>query len=155
MSETVTPALTGPHLYLVLWRAAQALEGLARQSIAETGLGSTDFAVLEALLHKGPLPVNTLGKKVLLTSGSITTAVDRLEERGLVARRDDPADRRVRVVTLTAAGRRAIEPAFARHAADLDRIAATLTRQERGTLIALLRKLGKAAAGAAATEDGQ
>ena len=153
MSHDASRTTTGPHLYLVLWRAAQALEALAVRSIADTGLGSTDFAVLEALLHKGPLPVNALGKKVLLTSGSITSAVDRLAARGLVARKDDPADRRVRVVTLTAAGRRVITPAFGRHAADLDEVAASLTRQERGTLVALLRRLGKAAEGAAALEE--
>lgn len=136
---------TGPHTYLVLWRAARALEHRARRSIEGTGLHATDFGVLEALLHKGPLPVNTLGKKLLLTSGSITTAVDRLAERGLVERKDDPADRRVRLVALTPRGRRLIEPAFARHAADLEEAASVLSREERATLVALLRKLGTAA----------
>lgn len=140
---------TGPHTYLVLWRAARAMEARALESIVEVGLGATDFAVLEALLHKGPLPVNSLGKKVLLTSGSITTAVDRLVKRKLVARKDYPGDRRVRVVKLTAAGRKLIQPAFARHEAHLEEIVRVLSRAERATLVALLRKLGKAAEGAA------
>jgi MarR family 2-MHQ and catechol resistance regulon transcriptional repressor len=118
------------------------MEARAVRSIAHTGLGTSDFAVLEALLHKGPLPVNVLGKKVLLTSGSMTAAVDRLTERGLVARSDDPHDRRVRVVALTPDGRRLIKPAFARHEDDLEEVVSVLTREERVTLVELLRKLG-------------
>lgn len=137
--------VTGAHAWLVLWRAARAMETRAQQSIAGTGLGISEFAILETLLHKGPLPVNTIGRKVLLTTGSITTAVDRLEARGLVARKDDPTDRRVRQVQLTAAGRRLIKPAFEQHAADLETIVSVLTRGERATLVTLLRKLGRRA----------
>lgn len=142
---------SGAHTWVVLWRAARAVEARAHQSIAGTGLGASDFAILETLLHKGALPVNTIGRKVLLTTGSITTAVDRLVDRGLVARKEDPEDRRVRLVQLTTKGRKLIEPAFAAHAADLDSVVSVLTRQERATLIALLRKLGKSAHG---TDDG-
>lgn len=138
---------TGAHTWLVLWRAARAVEARAYQSIGDTGLCASDFAILEALLHKGPLPVSALGKKVLLTTGSITTAVDRLVERGLVERTGHPRDRRVRLVALTLQGRRLIEPAFARHAADLEELVAVLTPAERATLVALLRRLGLEAAG--------
>jgi MarR family 2-MHQ and catechol resistance regulon transcriptional repressor len=122
---TRTP--TGIHTWLVLWKAARAVETRAHESIGHTGLGATDFAVLEALLHKGPLPVNTLGRKLLLTSGSITAAVDRLEDKGLVSRADDPNDRRVRVVELTREGRKLIVPAFARHEKDLEQAVSALT----------------------------
>jgi MarR family 2-MHQ and catechol resistance regulon transcriptional repressor len=149
----MTQPPTGVHTWLVLWKAACAVEAQALQSIADTGLCASDFGVLEALLHKGPLPVNTLGRKLLLTSGSITTAVDRLADRGLVRRKHDPADRRVRLVELTARGRQLIEPAFARHAADLEQVVSTLTRAERTTLVALLRKLGKAADGSSEDES--
>jgi MarR family 2-MHQ and catechol resistance regulon transcriptional repressor len=109
----------------------------------------SDFAVLEALLHKGPLPVNEIGKKVLLTSGSITVAVDRLETKGLVERRASGTDRRARIVHLTKEGRKLITRAFAEHAADMERLAsASLTRAERETLIRLLKKFGLEAAGA-------
>jgi MarR family 2-MHQ and catechol resistance regulon transcriptional repressor len=138
---------SGAHTWVVLWRAARAVEGRAHESIVGTGLGPSDFAILETLLHKGPLPVNAIGRKVLLTTGSITTAVDRLVDRGLVARKDDPGDRRVRLVQLTLKGRKLIEPAFAAHAADLDAVVSVLTRQERATLISLLRKLGRSADG--------
>lgn len=144
---------TGAHTWLVLWKAARAVEARAHQSIGGTGLCASDFGVLEALLHKGPLPVNVLGRKMLLSSGSITTAVDRLVRRGLVARGDDPNDRRVRQVALTDAGRELIAPAFERHAADLEEVVSNLTLKERTTLVALLRKVGKGAEGMANDPD--
>ena len=79
------------------------------RSVAQFEMGTTDFGVLEALLHKGPLTVKQLREKVLLTSGSMTTAVDRLEARGLVARHDDANDRRARIIRLTPEGRKLIE----------------------------------------------
>lgn len=138
-----TSAPSGLHTWLVLWKATHAVEACAHASIAETGLCMSDFAILESLLHKGPLAVSALGRKVLLTTGSITTAVDRLARRGLVTRHDDPADRRVRRVQLTPAGRRLIKPAFARHQQDVDEVVSVLDPRERATLVALLRKLGR------------
>src|ERR1041385_1877664 len=129
---------TGVHVFLVLWKALHAVEAYAVRSIVELEIGSTDFAVLEALLHKGPLPVNEIGRKVLLTSGSITTAVDRLETKGLVERRAHGSDRRARIVHLTKQGRKMIAKAYVDHAADMERLAsASLTRKERETLIRL------------------
>ena len=142
MTRSASRSVTGAHTWLVLWRATRALEARALRSIAETGLGASDFGVLEMLLHKGPQPVNVIGRKVLLTPGSITTAVDRLAARGLVERRDDPADRRIRRVHLTEQGRRLIGPAWTRHEADLEEAVAVLTNAERAALVALLRKLG-------------
>jgi len=74
---------TGPHIRLVLWKAAKAVEKADRASIAGTGLGSSDFTIMEALLHKGPLQINQIGERVLLSSGSMTVAVNRLENKGL------------------------------------------------------------------------
>ncbi len=147
------PIPTGTHVWLVLSRANRAVEVRALQSIDGTGLCASDFGLLEALLHKGPLPVSVLGRKLLLTTGSITTAVDRLARRGLVRRKDHPQDRRVRLVELTPQGRELIEPAFVRHAADLEEVVSVLTPEERATLSALLRRLGKGAEGAAADPD--
>src|ERR1700732_3010597 len=87
---------SGVHVWLILMKAFQSLLPHAAASIAQTKLGDSDFRVLEALVHKGPLPVNTLGPKVWLTPGSISVAVDRLVKKGLVTRKDHPADRRVR-----------------------------------------------------------
>jgi MarR family transcriptional regulator, 2-MHQ and catechol-resistance regulon repressor len=138
---------TAAHTWLVLRKATQAVAGRALRSIEDAGLCASDFGILETLFHKGPLPVNTLGKKLLLTTGSITTAVDRLANRGLVERKGHPGDRRVRLVELTPKGRQLIKPAFARHEHDLEKLVSVLTREERATLVTLLRKLGKGAEG--------
>ncbi|PYS92813.1 MAG: MarR family transcriptional regulator [Acidobacteria bacterium] len=145
---------SGVHVWLVLWKAAQAVEAYAKRSIEHLELCGSDFAVLEALLHKGPLPVNEIGRKVLLTSGSITVAVDRLETKGLVERRAHAADRRARIVHLTKEGRRLIKRAYAEHAADMERLAAaSLTTAERKTLIRLLKKIGYEAAASSEHSD--
>jgi MarR family transcriptional regulator, 2-MHQ and catechol-resistance regulon repressor len=140
---------SGVHVFLVLWKAARAVTGYAQKSISELEIGSSDFAILEALLHKGPLPVNEIGRKILLTSGSITVAVDRLESKGLVERRDSGTDRRTRIVHLTREGRKLITRAYKQHAADLEQlVSASLSRAERETLIRLLKKIGYGAADA-------
>jgi MarR family transcriptional regulator, 2-MHQ and catechol-resistance regulon repressor len=137
---------TGVHLWLVLMKAFQALFPHAAQSIEQTKLGDSDFRVLEALLHKGPLPVNTIGPKVWLTPGSISVAVDRLVKRGLVSRKDHPHDRRVRRVELTPKGRALITRGFGEHAAAMEDVAEVLSKKERLILLRLLKKLGKHAA---------
>ena len=132
----------GVHAWLVMWKAAHAVEAYAVKSIAGVEMCGSDFAVLEALLHKGPLPVNVIGRKVLLTSGSITTAVDRLEKKGLVERKSDAEDKRSRIVHLTREGRKLIKKAFADHAADMERLVSVLEPDERATMIRLLKKIG-------------
>ena len=145
---------SGIHVFLVLWKAARAVESYAQKSVTDLKMCGSDFAVLEALLHKGPLPVNEIGKKVLLTSGSITVAVDRLEQRGLVERRAHGSDRRARIVHLTREGRKLITRAYAQHAADLEQLAsASLTATERATLIRLLKKIGYKAASYELSEE--
>jgi len=138
---------TGVHVFLVMWKAVHAVETYAQHSIAELEMCGSDFAVLEALLHKGPLPINEIGRKVLLTSGSITVAVDRLESKGLVERRASGTDRRAKIVHLTKAGKESIARVYASHAADMEQLAsASLTKTERETLIRLLKKIGYEAA---------
>lgn len=144
--------VSGVHLWLLLMKAHAALERRALASIAGTGLCFTDFTVLEILLHKGPLPVNTLARQIGLTSGSGTAAVDRLEGRGLVERQFSASDRRARVVHLTAAGRRLIQKAFAAHAADMEAAMGAVSREDRIRLAELLRQAGKGANHQNATE---
>src|SRR6266849_6313467 len=137
---------TGVHLWLILMKTFQALARHAEESIERTELGDSDFRVLEALLHKGPLPVNTIGPKVWLTPGSISVAVDRLVKKGLVSRKGHAGDRRVRQVELTAKGRTLITRGFGEHAAAMETAVRVLSKNERRTLLRLLKKLGKHAA---------
>jgi MarR family 2-MHQ and catechol resistance regulon transcriptional repressor len=134
------------HVWLVLWKAAQAVQQIAARSVSALGLGLSDFAVLEVLLHKGPQPVNVIGRKVLLTSGSITAAIDRLESKKLVRRNADSRDLRSRIVELTAKGQTLIERAFQQHAVDIEETMAVLKPREKTELIRLLKKLGTWAA---------
>lgn len=140
------PSVSGVHLWLVLMKAFHSVAARGARDLHGTGLGDSDFRVLEVLLHKGPLPVNTIGPKVFLTAGSISTAVERLYGRGLVSRIDSKTDRRVRVVDLTPQGRRLINRVFAAHAKSMEEIAGVLSDAERVQLAEGLKKLGKNAA---------
>ena len=136
---------TAAHIRLVLGRATKAIERVDRASIARTGLNPTDFGILESLLHKGPLPINTIGRKVLLTSGSMTAAANRLVARDLIERVRDAADARRFHLHLTDSGRSLIEGAYAAHVATLEAIARGLDDTERRELVRLLKKIGFAA----------
>jgi MarR family 2-MHQ and catechol resistance regulon transcriptional repressor len=137
---------SGVHVFLVLMKAFRSAGEYAARTRQDSELGDSDFRVLEALLHKGPMPVNMIGPKVFLTPGSISVAVDRLYERGLVTRVDSEKDRRVRVVGLTPKGRKLIRRVFHAHAKQLEELAGVLTDGERVQLAASLKKLGKRAA---------
>lgn len=133
---------TAPHIRLVLWKAAKSIQRVDYDSIAGTGLQLSEFAIMEVLLHKGPLPINTIGEKVLLTSGSMTAAVNRLEQKGHVIRIRDPQDGRRFNVHLTGKGRQVIRAAYNRHAENLEKAVAVLTERERNDLVRLLKKVG-------------
>ena len=133
------------HCWLVLGKAFQAAAKYLYAGLEETGIDDTDFRILEALLNKGPLPVNSIGPKVYLTPGSISTAVDRLVERGLVSRVESLEDRRVRVVSLTPKGKRLIVPVFRKHAAEIKKLFANASSKELRALQTILKKIGKRA----------
>ena len=137
--------ISGIHVWLVLMKAHKALAAISTADIARSGLCLSDFEILEVLLNKGPMPVNTVGDKVFLTSGSSTAAIDRLERRALVRRESHASDRRARIVHLTAAGRKLISGIFAEHSKVMEQTAHALTPSERATLVSLLKKLGKTA----------
>ena len=134
---------SGGKILVVLSKASRSMMNYAQSSISALDMCGTDFGVMEALLHKGPLPVNAIGKKVLVTSGSITTAVDRLEQRGLVERQEVPDDRRVRLVRLTKEGHKMIKLVFGQHQKHLNKATEILSPKEQKTLIELLKKLGE------------
>lgn len=133
------------HVWLVMMKAMRAMTKYAAAGIEETGLGLSDFGVLEALLHKGPLPVNTIGSMVDLTPGSISIAIERLVEKGLVSRVESAEDRRVRIVALTPSGKDLIVPAFRKHAGQMKRVFSELRPEELGALEVALKKVGKRA----------
>src|SRR5258708_5227002 len=138
---TKTDRITAPRLWLVIAKSFRALSLVAEQSISNTGLCLTDFAALEALLHKGPLTISEIQDKVRLASGSMTAAVDRLEKLGLVVRKSSPIDRRARVVELTVPGKRIAASIFVRDANDLEALMSVLSEKEMEQLYGSLKKL--------------
>jgi len=137
--------ISAAKLWLVLARASSAIGTYVERSLGQRGFCLTDFMVLEALLHKGPLTISAIGEKVLLASASMTSAIDRLEERGLVHRSLSAEDRRVRLVALTCEGRRFIAGLFEKHVNDLEAISSEFSQQERQILYAAFKKIGFAA----------
>ena len=133
------------HVWLVMLKAIRALTRYAAAGIEDTGLGLSDFGVLEVLLNKGPLPVNTVGQLVDLTPGSISIAVDRLFAKGLVTRVESTEDRRVRIIALTPRGKDLIVPAFRKHSGQMKRVLSELSAEELRSLELALKRLGKRA----------
>jgi MarR family 2-MHQ and catechol resistance regulon transcriptional repressor len=134
-----------PRLWLVLARAYGSIAAYVERSFGERGFCLTDFMILEVLLNKGPLTISAIGEKLLLASASMTSAIDRLEQRTLVRRTISPEDRRVRRIELTREGRALITRLYAHHVEDLEHIAADLSAQERRVLYRALKKMGLAA----------
>jgi MarR family transcriptional regulator, 2-MHQ and catechol-resistance regulon repressor len=132
-------------LWVVLSRAHAAVARLAEADVARHGLTNAEFAILEALYHRGPLLLGELQRKILVSSGGVTYLVDRLVAKGLVERQDCPEDRRARYAALTRAGEKLIGRIFPEHARSLARALAGLTPAEQAEATALLRRLGKAA----------
>ena len=134
------------YVWLVMMKAMRALTRYAAAGIEDTGLGLSDFGVLELLLHKGPLPVNAIGPMVDLTPGSISVAVDRLVAKGLVSRVESAEDRRVRIVVLTSRGKDLIVSAFRKHSVQMNKVFSELSPEELRSLEVALKKVGKRAA---------
>lgn len=133
-------------LWVVLSRAQRAIGERARREVERQGLRPTEFGVLEALYHKGPLTLGQVGERVLVTSGSVTPVADKLEQRGLIQRRISSEDRRVCYAELTDAGRELIGGIFPDHAAVIRQATDGLTVDEKRIATALLRRLGRHAA---------
>src|SRR4051812_19282614 len=133
-------------LWVVLARTYDAIAQHTAADIARHGLTTTEFGILEALHHKGPLLLGEIQRKVLVTSGGITYLVDRLVAKGLVTREPSPDDRRARYAVLTAEGKQLIAQIFPAHAARLASVLSVLNEREQEQATDLLRKLGLGAA---------
>ncbi|OYD09956.1 MarR family winged helix-turn-helix transcriptional regulator [Paludifilum halophilum] len=128
--------------FIVLSRANHAVEEKIREDIRKHGLNTTEFAVLELLHHKGDQPIQRIGKKILLSSGSITYVVDKLEEKQLLKRIRCPEDRRVIYAGITDKGKDLMNDIFPKHKEAIQSIFGELNDSEKKTLISLLKKLG-------------
>jgi len=128
--------------YVKLMRASESVSARIHGQLAATVLTVSQFGVMEALYHLGPLSQGELAKKILRSRGNITMVIDNLEERGLVKRERNRQDRRFYAVRLTSEGRRLIGSIFPRHAAKIVEEMKSLTRSEQEELSRLCRKVG-------------
>ena len=144
MSDTPQrdPALD---LFIVLSRAYNWVNAHAIRDIRCHGLNPTEFGILEALYHKGPLPLQQIGEKVLISSGNITYAVDKLEQKQLLVRKPSAQDRRVIFAELTSQGQELLSTLFPQHAEVIRAAVSSLSPEEQILAIQLLKKLGLAA----------
>lgn len=143
------------HAWLIMMKATQAIRHYALPPVLNEGIGDSDFRILEVLLHKGPMPVNSIGPKVDLNQGSVSVAVDRLYKKGLVNRVESTCDRRVRTVSITKSGKHLFAPVFRRHAALINRVFDDVSSEELQQLETILKKIGKRAERLALSEPGQ
>ncbi len=129
--------------YVKLERAAGAAFAYARVGLEEEGLTLSQFAVLEALYHLGPLFLGDLARRILTSSGNLTLVVDNLQKRGLVKRKQQGKDKRFILATITPAGKKLIARIFPEHARRITEVMARLKPDEQEQLGDLCRKLGK------------
>lgn len=130
------------HLFRVLARCTRSVMEHAHQDIAAQGMRPTEFAVMELLYHRGPVPLGDIARRILLTTGGVTHVVDQLEKRRWIRRVPCEKDRRVLFAELTEAGRQKMDAIFPSHAERIARAVSALDPMEQMTAIQLLRKLG-------------
>jgi MarR family transcriptional regulator, 2-MHQ and catechol-resistance regulon repressor len=129
--------------YVKLMRAANSARNFAARSLGDTGLTLTQFAVLEALYHLGPMSLSEVAQKVLTTGGNLTMVAGNLEKQGLAKRQPSPEDKRVQIVALTPKGKSLIRQIFPRHASAIAEFLSGLKLEEQARLGDLCRKLGR------------
>ena len=144
------PTATALKLWVVLSRSHESLVQVLKADIERHDLTIAEFAVLEALYHKGPQLLGEIQKRVLVSSGGMTFLVDRLAKRGLAERRECSSDRRARYAALTAKGEKLMNAVFPEHAAVIHGAMKGLKQSEQRALTALLKTLGLEAARQAA-----
>ena len=139
MSEDVKQSLK---LFIVLSRAHKAITEQTNQFFQAHGVNPTEFAVLELLYHKGQQPLQKIGGKILLASGSITYVIDKLEKRGFITRVNCPTDRRVTYAAISAEGKEFMSEIFPEHEKNLHELTNALTSEEKDQALELMKKLG-------------
>ena len=139
MNEDIKQSLK---LFIVLSRAHKAITEQTNQFFQASGVNPTEFAVLELLYHKGKQPLQKIGGKILLASGSITYVIDKLEKRGYIERVNCPSDRRVTYAEISEQGKEFMAQVFPEHEKKLHELTNVLSNEEKEQAIELMKKLG-------------
>ena len=133
--------------YIKMIRASESVNYQVNRKLSDLNLTISQFGVLEAIYHLGPMHQNKLADKILKSTGNMTMVIDNLQKRGLVSRDRDPDDRRCILVSLTAEGQTLIADYFPNHVALVVEAFESLSESERKTMGALLKRVGQANAG--------
>lgn len=142
MNPTEKPACRALNTYTKLMRAAESVTSRVNRYMATAKLTISQFGVLEALHHKGPLCQRDIAAKILKSSGNITMVIDNLEKRGLVRRERDNDDRRYFTIHLTESGTELIARVFTDVESAIVTEMAILSENEQEQLGCLCKKLG-------------
>ncbi|MBP2239757.1 MarR family 2-MHQ and catechol resistance regulon transcriptional repressor [Cytobacillus eiseniae] len=126
----------------VILRASQAIHEVIRKDVAKYGLNPTEFSVLELLYHKGNQPIQMIGKKVLISSSSITYVIDKLEQKQYVRREGCPEDRRVIYTVLTSKGKALMDEIFPKHVMKISEVFTNLDNNQMMQVVTLLKQVG-------------
>ncbi|MFF2091848.1 MarR family winged helix-turn-helix transcriptional regulator [Paenibacillus sp. NPDC058174] len=138
---------TALKLLVVLSKSFKSVMDVAVKDIKSYGLSSTEFGILEVLYAKGRIPIQQIGDRVLITSGTMTYNIDKLENKGYLKRVPCSHDRRVTYAEITDVGRKLFDDIFPQHAQRIETVMNSLTLEEQKQAIELLKVLGKGAAG--------
>lgn len=128
--------------FVVLMKATKIIEDMLKKEISTYGINLSEFAVLEALYHKGELTVQQICQKVLINSGSMTYVIDKLVKKGLLNRKTSTGDRRVYYIQLTNEGRTFMDDIFPKHEAFISDIFSSLSEEEQERFITMMKKVG-------------
>ena len=128
--------------FVVLMKATRIIEDMLKKEISTYGINLSEFAVLEALYHKGELTVQQICQKVLINSGSMTYVIDKLVKKGLLNRKTSAGDRRVYYIQLTNEGRTFMDDIFPKHEAFISDIFSSLSEKEQEQFITMMKKVG-------------
>lgn len=131
----------------VMLKAFQSTQDVIKQDMTKYGLNPTEFAVLELLYSKGEQQIQHIGKRILLSSSSMTYVIDKLEQKGHIERKPCATDRRVIFAHITEKGKNFMEEAFPLHEKMITELFSVLTEEELETVIPLVKKVGIATAG--------
>lgn len=129
--------------FTVFMKASQSVEKLIKQDFLKKEINLNEYAVMELLYHRGEMPIQSIGKRVLMGSGSITYVIDKLEKKGFLYRKPCEEDRRKMFACITDAGKEYMDIRVKEQEALITKVFAEWDDEEVGTAIDLLKRVGK------------
>jgi len=132
--------------FVITMKASKALEELTKKDIKKHGMRASDFAILEALYHKGRQTIREISESVLISTGSITYVIDKLEKKELLIRTNCPDDRRAVYLEITAKGKQMMDEIFPKHQQVIEEVFQGISENDKETVIEVLKKVGHQAA---------